>query len=144
MRNFAVALAVFASSLTATAHASQGSAGIVLAIPEIIGGFVSIYATPRLAVDLKLTLATADAGLTVRTTGRVWDFLISGAGGYVHSAVHGFDSVRYRGPHATLLLGFGYFEGIDLRMQGGVGLTQDAYGNWGAGPVLSLMWGLPF
>lgn len=122
-------------------HASPVSLGVAVTAPELFGIQASFYTLHELSVDTRLTLATVDGGVTghIPISGE-WDgglhqVLVTAYLGYAHNLVAPVRWLPHRGLRIEALAGYGYLNGIDLRIQAGVSVDP-GYGAGFAGQVL--------
>lgn len=127
--------------LPCTAQAAPVSLGLALTAPELFGLQASLWPTHELTADLRLTLATVDGGLTGHIpVGGDWDgglhqILVTAYLGYAHNLVAPVRWLPHRGLRIEALAGYGYLNGIDLRIEAGVSVDP-GYGAGFAGQVL--------
>lgn len=133
---------------TSVAHArpqASLSLGPVLSVPELFGGQLSYWLDDDVSLEARVTLSTAEAGLTGHVglsrnaNGASHDLLATAMGGFVHREVRAgtySDSAYGNGGRVIGALGYGLTKGIiDLRLLGGLS-AYEATG-WHFDPTFS-------
>ncbi len=146
MKNFI--FSIFLLLAASDASASKGSAGIVLATPEIFGTYASYWPTDDLSLDGRLTLSTVEGGVTAHigimdSVSSRHDLLVTAMAGYVHDAVRNGTWHAYHGPHFIGAAGYGYQGGWDVRLLAGI-TTQPTLTSWSTGFTAYAMVGHSF
>lgn len=138
MKTLLLCAALLAPSI---AHAAPVSLGVALTAPEIFGVQASLWPSHALSADVRLTLATVDGGVTAHfPLDGDWDggshaILLTGLLGYAHNLVSPIHWLPHRGLRLEALAGYGYTNGIDLRIQAGASVDP-GYGAGFAGQVV--------
>lgn len=128
------------------APALAGTAGILIADPEIFGVWASVWPDRNLSLDARLTFATADIGATAHIPFAYRSqhtFLLSALGGWAHNFVQPVHPVCDGGPRFGVGAGYGYLATWDLRILGGVSACHDGP-SWVKGYELVGMFGSAF
>jgi len=128
---------VFAVATPGTSHA-RASIGGLLASPEIVGGYLSLWPNNDVSLDFRATLTTLDAGVTghIPISSAVdhrHDIVVSGLGGWVHAGSHYY----YDGMGARVagMVGYGYQSSLDFRVMGGVTSYKTGDYGWVTAPT---------
>lgn len=131
MKTLVLAVALFL--VCPAAHAAPFSLGPLVSAPELFGVQAAVFPVPQTSVDFRATLATVDLGVTGHMpVAGDWDggrhaIVMSALVGYAHNAVSPVRWLSHRGLRLGALAGWGYINGVDLRIQAGI-TSDPGYG----------------